>query len=100
DVRVGDAITRYVVEIAARTRADRSLLAGVSPRGTLHLCRAAQAFAMVEGRDYVTPDDVKALAVDVLAHRVVEKRSRASAEGRAAAQQRLEAILKDVPVPQ
>jgi MoxR-like ATPase len=99
DVRVDDKLTAYIVEIAGRTRADKTLVAGVSPRGTIALCRAAQAFAMVRGRDYVTPDDVKALAADVLAHRVVEKRSRAGADGRVTVQQALKKILQEVPVP-
>jgi MoxR-like ATPase len=74
EVRVDDAVTNYVIEIANRTRNDRTLVAGVSPRGAIHLTRAARAHAMVDGRDYVTPDDVKAVTVNVLSHRVVEKR--------------------------
>jgi MoxR-like ATPase len=55
---------------------------------------------MVDGRDYVTPDDVKAVTVNVLSHRVVEKRSRASQDGRAASGQILRKILQEIPVPQ
>src|SRR6185295_12247845 len=87
EVRLDDAITQYIIEIANRTRGDRTLVAGVSPRGAIHLTRAARAHAMVEGRDYVSPDDIKAVAVNVLSHRVVEKRSRASQDGRAASGQ-------------
>ncbi|HVY61755.1 MAG TPA: MoxR family ATPase [Planctomycetota bacterium] len=101
EVRVEDKLTAYIVEIAGRTRAEKSLVAGVSPRGTIALCRAAQAYAMVSGRDHVIPDDVKALAPSVLAHRVVEKRSRASADGagRVTVAQTIQRILQEVPVP-
>jgi MoxR-like ATPase len=100
EVRVDDAVTNYIIEIANRTRGDRSLVAGVSPRGAIHLSRAARAYALVDGRDYVTPDDIKAVAVNVLSHRVVEKRSRASQDGRAASGQILRKILQELPVPQ
>jgi len=100
EVRVDDAVTSYVIEIANRTRNDRSLVAGVSPRGAIHLTRAARAHALVDGRDYATPDDIKAVAVNVLSHRVVEKRSRASQDGRAASGQILRKILQEIPVPQ
>jgi MoxR-like ATPase len=100
EVRVDDGITNYIIEIANRTRSDRTLVAGVSPRGAIHLSRAARAYAMVDGRDYVTPDDVKAVTVNVLSHRVVEKRSRASQDGRAASGQLLRKILQEIPVPQ
>ena len=100
DVRLDDAVTTYVIEIANRTRNDRSLVAGVSPRGAIHLTRAARAHALVDGRDYATPDDIKAVAVNVLSHRIVEKRSRASQDGRAASGQILRKILQEIPVPQ
>jgi len=100
EVKVDDAVTNYVVEIANRTRADRTLVAGVSPRGAIHLTRAARAHALVDGRDYATPDDIKAVAINVLSHRVVEKRSRASQDGRAASAQILRKILQEIPVPQ
>ncbi len=100
EVRLDDTLTGYIVEIANRTRSDKSLAAGVSPRGAIHLSRAAQAFAMIDGRDYVTPDDIKAVALPVLSHRVLEKRQRASADGRISVHQVLRKILQDVPVPQ
>jgi MoxR-like ATPase len=100
EVRVDDAVTSYVIEIANRTRNDRSLVAGVSPRGAIHLTRAARAHALVDGRDYATPDDIKAVAVNVLSHRVVEKRSRACQDGRVASGQILRKILQEIPVPQ
>jgi len=72
EVRVDESITDYVLSIAEATRRSRTLEVGVSPRGCLMLSRAAQARALVEGRDYCTPDDVKSLAIAVLSHRVIE----------------------------
>jgi len=99
EVKIDDAVTNYVVEIANRTRNDKTLVAGVSPRGAIHLTRAARAHALVDGRDYATPDDIKAVAVNVLSHRVVEKRSRVSQDGRAASGQIIRKILQEIPVP-
>lgn len=70
-VRVEDSIRDYVVAIARATRAHSSVELGVSPRGTLYLYHAAQAFAATEGRDYVLPDDVKYLTPFVLTHRLI-----------------------------
>ena len=100
EVRMDDALTGYVIEIATRTRNDKTLVAGVSPRGSIHLARAARAHALVEGRDYASPDDVKAVAVPVLSHRVIERRMRASQDGRHATSQIIRRILQEVPVPQ
>jgi MoxR-like ATPase len=99
-VRMDDALASYLIEIVQRTRSDRNLVAGASPRGSLHLARAARALALLEGRDYATPDDLKAVAVPVLAHRVIERRTRASSDGRASAGQVVRKILQEVPVPQ
>ena len=100
EVRMEDAVTNYLLEIVTRTRSDRSLIAGVSPRGAIHLSRAARAHALLDGRDYVIPDDVKALAPSVLSHRVIEKRARASQDGRHSADQVVRRILQELPVPQ
>jgi MoxR-like ATPase len=70
-VRVDEAVLDYLLAIARATRSSRHLTVGASPRGALFLSRAAQAHALLAGRDYVLPDDVKALAVPVLAHRVI-----------------------------
>jgi MoxR-like ATPase len=99
-VRMDDALTSYVLEIVARTRGDKNLVAGVSPRGAIHLARAARAYALVEGRAYATPDDVKAVAVNVLSHRVIEKRLRSTQDGRYASSQIIRKILQEAPVPQ
>ncbi len=100
EVRLSDAVTGYILDITTRTRADRNLVAGVSPRGAIHLTQAARAHAFVEGRDYVTPDDVKAVAADVLSHRVIERRTRGPQEGRATSSQIIRRILQETPVPQ
>lgn len=84
-IRVDPAVAAYMVDLAAATRAHRELALGVSPRGVLGLFRASQALAMLAGRDYVTPDEVQALAEPVLAHRV-EPTSQARYAGRTASQ--------------
>ena len=71
EVRVDDALYDYVLAIVGETRTSRELEIGASPRAALHLSRAARALAFLEGREYVIPDDVKRLAVSVLAHRLV-----------------------------
>jgi MoxR-like ATPase len=70
-VRVVPGLLEYMLELVKRTREHSSLVVGVSTRGALALHRACQALAVVEGRDYVIPDDVIRLAVPVMAHRVV-----------------------------
>ncbi|MHC5010353.1 MAG: AAA family ATPase [Planctomycetota bacterium] len=70
-VRVADAILDYLVSFVGKTRSHKQLTVGVSPRGSVALSRAAQARALLHGRDYVLPDDVKALVIPVLAHRVL-----------------------------
>lgn len=71
DIFVDRLVSQYIVALSGATRHHRALYLGVSPRGSLALYRTAQALALVSGRDYVLPDDVKALAVPVLAHRLV-----------------------------
>ena len=68
---VSEPVRRYMVDLCEKTRELPQVTAGVSPRGLLALLRACQALALIRGRDFVTPDDVKALAVPVLAHRVI-----------------------------
>jgi len=71
EIFVDDLIRRYVVELANATRSHPDVYVGASPRASLALLRAAQALALLRGRDFVTPDDVKALTVPVLSHRVI-----------------------------
>jgi MoxR-like ATPase len=68
---VSEAVERYAVSIAQETRRDRELRLGASPRATLHLVRAAKARAALDGREFVLPDDIDALAVPVLGHRLI-----------------------------
>ena len=69
-VRLDDSVTAYMVALAQGTRGHPLLTSGISPRGTLHLAAAARGLAFVEGREFVTPDDVKAVAPCVFAHRL------------------------------
>jgi MoxR-like ATPase len=70
-VYVSPAVKQYLVQVVNATRSSRELRLGASPRSTLQLLRASRAYAALAGRDYVTPDDVAALGVAVLAHRVL-----------------------------
>jgi MoxR-like ATPase len=97
DVRVDAAIVDYVLALVHATRTSELLDVGVSPRGSLALRRAAQALALVLGRDYVVPDDVKRLAVAVMGHRVLVhgRHTPGSAEGARAVAE----IVHEVPSP-
>jgi len=72
-VKVSDAIRDYIIKIVNATRESEKIRHGVSPRGALSLLRASQSYAAVTGRDYVLPDDVKSIAVSVLAHRIISR---------------------------
>ena len=99
DVRMDKAITEYILAIAEATRRNAELTVGLSPRGTLALNQAAKASALLDGRDYVVPDDVKNLATCVCAHRLQCKAL--SHDGTAAtAEAVFSQILKTVPIPQ
>jgi len=71
DVFVADVVMQYVVDLVQATRADHRVALGASPRGALALLKLARAFAALRGRDFVTPDDVKAMAGPALAHRLI-----------------------------
>jgi MoxR-like ATPase len=71
DVFVSDAVERYVVDLVQATRTDHRVALGASPRGALALLKLARAWAVLRGRDFVTPDDVKAMAGSALAHRLI-----------------------------
>ncbi len=96
-VSVSPEIAGYVVDICRATRESPSLTLGVSPRGATALLATARAWAWLTGRDYVTPDDVKALALPTLRHRV-QLRPEAEMEG-VTADAVITAILSHVPVP-
>jgi len=73
EIYVDESIDNYIVSIVSSTRKNQHVQLGASPRGSLALFRAAQAMAVVRGRDYVLPDDVKELAIPVLSHRLIIK---------------------------
>jgi len=93
-----DSINQYVLDIVEATRRCDELHVGVSTRGALALYRAAQAAALVAGRRFVVPDDVKRLAVPVLAHRVIPKGYLHGGD-REAIESLIERLVDDVPVP-
>lgn len=97
-IRVHDSIADYLLNLVHATREHEDVRVGVSTRGALTLYRAAQSFALVTGREFVVPDDIKTLAIPVLAHRIMGRSFLQAGEFSAA-----EAILRDaidrVPVP-
>lgn len=97
-VKVSDAVRGYIVDIVRATRSDNRIRMGVSPRGSLAFLRGAQAHAAVNGRDYVLPDDVKAVCVDILSHRIL-CRGRSLTQSGALAAEILESIVATVQVP-
>jgi MoxR-like ATPase len=99
-VRFDDSLADYVMDIVEATRATARLTSGVSTRGALALVRACRAWALVDGRTYCTPDDVKAMAVPVLAHRVtLGTGEQVLGSSRRAAEQLLHELLASVEVP-
>lgn len=96
EIFVHPVVAEYMVNIIFETRNQEKIVAGVSPRGTLALLRGVKAYAALQGRSYAIPDDVKELAVPVLAHRLVL--SYGYQKGRSASEMIME-ILKRVPVP-
>ncbi|MEJ2538654.1 MAG: MoxR family ATPase [Gemmatimonadota bacterium] len=99
-VRADDALVDYLMEIVRRTRTAGGVRIGVSPRGAIALFRAARAYALTDGRDYLVPDDVRDLVHPCLAHRILPTgASPASAEAHRLAEVLLDEILDQVPVP-
>jgi MoxR-like ATPase len=96
-VLLAEPVRAYIVDLARATRLHPSIELGVSPRGALFLHRAAQARAALDGRDFVRPDDVKAVAVPVLAHRI-RLESSALMRGQDAAEL-IARIVEEHPVP-
>ncbi len=98
-IRVDTAIDDYILDVVEATRASDELNVGVSTRGALSLYRAAQAAALIDGHDYVVPDDVKRLTIPVLSHRVVATGHRYNGQ-----RQTVEAIIRrivdNVPTPE
>ena len=96
EVFVHEELMNYLVDVVQATRKHARIESGVSPRGTLAYLRASQAYAMVQGREYVVPEDMKAVAVPVLAHRI---RLRSGLSESRAAEQAILDVLDQVPVP-
>ena len=96
-VRVNDSVKNYIVDIVNATRASEHTLLGASPRGSLALCSAAKAYALINGRDYVIPEDIREIACDVLSHRLMLSPKGKSAFGVPIAAMR--SILENTPVP-
>jgi MoxR-like ATPase len=94
---VAEPVRRYAVELVAATRIHPDLRLGASPRATLHLLRAAKASAALSGREYALPDDVQALAVAVLAHRLLPTAE--SQIGRRSTEDIVADIVASVPLP-
>ena len=94
---VAESVLKYIVEIAEETRRHPDVVLGVSPRGTQALLRTVQVHAILAGRDYVTPDDVKAMVGPVFGHRIILKNSARVKKGLQA--EILDFILSRVPVP-
>ncbi|MBN1623992.1 MAG: MoxR family ATPase [Clostridia bacterium] len=98
DVLVSDVIKEYIIDIAEATRNSSRLSLGLSPRGSLALMRASRAHAAIKGRDFVTPEDVKAVAVPVSAHRIMLK-GHAMSSGTTGTIQAMNEILASVNAP-
>jgi MoxR-like ATPase len=98
EVAVDDAISDYMLDIVETTRRCDELHVGVSTRGALSLYRAAQSSALVDGRTYVVPDDVKNLAMAVLVHRVIPK-GFMQAGHRRDTEELIQRLVEQVPVP-
>jgi MoxR-like ATPase len=100
DVAVDDSLVDYVMAVVRETRLHDDIELGVSPRGTMAFYQTAQAYALVDGRDYVMPDDIKGLAVAVLSHRIILKsRRKISGTATETAENVVREILDGLHVP-
>jgi MoxR-like ATPase len=97
-VKVDPALMDYLLDVVEATRSHEQLHVGISPRGSLALMQASQALAMVEGRDFLIPDDIKAMVVPVCAHRVITRNHLSNADLKSATNV-LHQILQKVPSP-
>jgi MoxR-like ATPase len=89
-------LVNYMIDVVQTTRHSQKIASGVSPRGTLAFLRAAQGYALVQGRDFVTPEDIKTVAVPVLAHRMTMN---VSFDAASAARSAITDILCSLPLP-
>ncbi|MBY9077891.1 MoxR family ATPase [Paenibacillus sp. HN-1] len=97
EVAVRDDLLAYIVSLAEATRNHPEVLLGVSPRGTQVLLRACRAYAALQGRSYVLPDDIKALLLPVCSHRLVTRKRYSGSEDTAG--RILQELLEQIPVP-
>jgi len=97
-VKIDPALVDYLLDIVEATRTHEQLHIGISPRGSLALMQTSQALALIEGRDYTTPDDIKAMVLPVCAHRVITKNHMANGD-LLTATRILEQILQKIPSP-
>jgi MoxR-like ATPase len=97
DVHVAGVTERYIVDLVRATRDDRRVALGASPRGALALLKLSRALAALRRRDFVLPDDVKAMAIPALAHRLVLRPELWAS--RVSAAQVVESLLAQVPAP-
>lgn len=98
-VTIDESLQEYIITIVTKTRESKWLELGVSPRGTLALQRIARASALVAGREYCTPDDIKSLIIPTLAHRVILHADTFTDSSTADAEKVIRDIMEDIPVP-
>ena len=96
-VFVDDLITQYIVALVEATRSHQDVSLGCSPRGSLGLYRGSQAMALLRGRDYALPDDVKTLAVPMISHRMIV--SSAARMRAVSSDDVVRSIVEQTPVP-
>lgn len=97
EVNISDEVKHYMVSIVRATRETDGIINGASPRASLSLMKAAQALALFDGLDYVTPDQIQEIAISVISHRIMlNSQSRFSGNS---SEQIIENILSDIPVP-
>lgn len=97
DVYVSDDLLKYIMDIVEKTRKHPDLILGVSPRGSQALLKCVQVYAILQGRDYVLPDDVKIMVKPVFSHRIMLKNTSRIKENYG--EQILDQIVREVPVP-
>ena len=97
NVHISSAVADYMVRLIRATREQEKIKLGVSPRGVVAMTRASRAWAAMHGRDHVLPDDVKALAVPVLSHRIIT-RTNSSLQMSQSCESLIEYLLTKVPV--
>ena len=97
EIHVSQAIRQYIIDLVSATRSSAEIRLGASPRAALHLMRASRAYAALDSRDFVIPDDVQALTIPVLAHRLLP--SPAALVGRETPDRILSGIVQRLPLP-